>query len=76
MIAAPITTDERRIGALAIYAERAPIFVEDDLWLIELLADHTAVLLEARELGTARQRAAGARRGRAAQGGVPVGGGA
>jgi signal transduction histidine kinase len=51
VIAAPITTDERRIGALAIYAERAPIFVEDDLWLIELLADHTAVLLEARELG-------------------------
>ena len=51
VIAAPITTNERRIGALAIYAERAPIFVEDDLWLIELLADHTAVLLEARDLG-------------------------
>ena len=51
VIAAPITTDGRRIGALAIYAERAPIFIEDDLWLIELLADHTAVLLEARELG-------------------------
>ena len=50
VIAAPITTDERRIGALAIFAERAPIFVEDDLWLIELLADHTAVLLEARDL--------------------------
>lgn len=50
VIAAPITTDERRIGVLAIYAERAPIFVEDDLWLIELIADHTAVLLEARDL--------------------------
>lgn len=50
VIAAPITTEERRLGALAIYAERAPIFVEDDLWLIELLADHTAVLLEARDL--------------------------
>ena len=50
VIAAPITTDERRIGALAIFAERAPIFAEDDLWLIELLADHTAVLLEARDL--------------------------
>ncbi|MEA2651693.1 MAG: hypothetical protein QOI85_1414 [Chloroflexota bacterium] len=50
VIAAPITTDERRIGALAIYAERAPIFVEDDLWLMELLAAQTAVLLEARDL--------------------------
>ncbi len=50
VIAAPISTDDRRIGALAVYADRAPIFVEDDLWLIELLADHTAVLLEARDL--------------------------
>ena len=50
VIAAPITTEDRRIGALAIYAERAPIFVEEDLWLIELLANHTAVLLEARDL--------------------------
>ena len=50
VIAAPITVDDRRIGAMAVYADRAPIFVEDDLWLIELLADHTAVLLEARDL--------------------------
>ena len=50
VIAAPITTDERRIGALAVFAGSAPIFVEDDLWLIELLADHAAVLLESREL--------------------------
>ncbi|HYI67312.1 MAG TPA: ATP-binding protein [Candidatus Limnocylindrales bacterium] len=50
VIAAPVTTEDRRIGALAIYAERGPIFVEDDLWLIELLADQTAVLLEARDL--------------------------
>ncbi|MGH2401626.1 MAG: sensor histidine kinase [Candidatus Limnocylindria bacterium] len=50
VIAAPISADDRRIGALAVYADHAPIFVEDDLWLIELLADHTAVLLEARDL--------------------------
>jgi signal transduction histidine kinase len=50
VIAAPVTTEDRRIGALAIYAARGPIFVEDDLWLIELLADQTAVLLEARDL--------------------------
>ena len=50
IIAAPVTTEDRLIGTLAIYAARGPIFVEDDLWLIELLADQTAVLLEAREL--------------------------
>ncbi|MCV0402391.1 MAG: GAF domain-containing protein [Chloroflexi bacterium] len=50
VIAAPITRGDRRIGVLAVYADRAPIFVEDDLWLIELLADHTSILLEARDL--------------------------
>ncbi len=50
VIAAPITTDDRRIGVLSVYAEREPIFVEDDLWLLELLADQAAVLLEARTL--------------------------
>ena len=52
VIAAPITTDERRIGVLAVYADRAPIFVEDDLWLLELMAAHTALLLEARTHAT------------------------
>ncbi len=52
VIAAPITTDDRRIGVLTVYAQRAPIFVEDDLWLLELLADQAAVLLEARTLTT------------------------
>jgi signal transduction histidine kinase len=48
VIAAPISTDDRRIGVLSLYAERAPIFIEDDLWLLELVAAHTALLLEAR----------------------------
>jgi signal transduction histidine kinase len=48
IIAAPITTDERRVGVLSVYADRAPIFVEDDLWLLELMAAHTGLLLEAR----------------------------
>ena len=52
VIAAPITSEERRIGVLSVYAERPPIFVEDDLWLLELLADHIAILLEARKLAT------------------------
>jgi signal transduction histidine kinase len=50
VISAPITSEDRRLGVLSIYAERAPIFVEDDLWLLELLADHIAILLEARKL--------------------------
>jgi signal transduction histidine kinase len=52
VIAAPVTVDDRRLGVLTVYADRAPIFVEDDLWLLELLADQTAVLLEARALAT------------------------
>lgn len=50
VIAAPVTAGDRRIGVLAVFAERAPIFVEDDLWLLELVADQAAVLLEARML--------------------------
>ena len=52
VIAAPVTADDRRLGVLTVYADRAPIFVDDDLWLLELLADQTAVLLEARALTT------------------------
>jgi len=50
VIAAPITSDDRRLGVLTVYASREPIFVEDDLWLLELLANQTAVLLDARAL--------------------------
>ena len=35
---------------LTVYASRSPIFIEDDMWLLELLADQTGVLLEARAL--------------------------
>lgn len=50
VIAAPISSEDRRMGVLSVYAERAPIFVEDDLWLLELLASQTGLLLEARTL--------------------------
>jgi signal transduction histidine kinase len=49
-IASPISVDSRRIGVLTIFAERMSIFAEDDFWLVDLLADQIAVLLEAREL--------------------------
>ena len=50
VIAVPVTADERRLGVLIVYGDRAPIFVEDDLWLVQLLADQTAVILEARRM--------------------------
>lgn len=49
-IAVPVSVEDRRLGVLVAYGDRAPIFVEDDLWLIQLLADQTAVILEARRM--------------------------
>jgi signal transduction histidine kinase len=50
MLAAPITAGERRLGVLAVYAPRAPIFADSDLELVRLLADQAAVILESRAL--------------------------
>lgn len=50
VIAVPVTVEDRRLGVLIAYGDRAPIFVEDDLWLVQLLANQTAVILEARRM--------------------------
>ena len=50
VLLAPITAGERRLGVLEVYAARVPIFEEDDLDLVELLADQAAVTLESRAL--------------------------
>jgi signal transduction histidine kinase len=50
VLAAPITAGARRLGVLVAYASRAPIFADDDLALIQLLADQAAVILESRAL--------------------------
>jgi signal transduction histidine kinase len=50
VLAAPITAGTRRLGVLVAYAPRAPIFADDDLALIQLLADQAAVILESRAL--------------------------
>jgi signal transduction histidine kinase len=50
VLAAPITAGERRLGVLVAYASRTPIFAEDDLALLQLLADQAAVILESRAL--------------------------
>jgi signal transduction histidine kinase len=50
VLAAPITAGEKRLGVLVVYAPRAPIFADDDLALLQLLADQAAVILESRTL--------------------------
>jgi signal transduction histidine kinase len=50
VLAAPISAGEKRLGVLVAYAPRAPIFAEDDLALLQLLADQAAVILESRSL--------------------------
>lgn len=49
-IGAPITAGDRRLGVLVVHARRAPIFAEDDVALVKLLADQAAVVLESRAL--------------------------
>jgi signal transduction histidine kinase len=50
MLVAPITAGERRVGVLAAYANRRPIFSDEDLAYVHLLADQAAVVLESRAL--------------------------
>ena len=50
MLAAPITAAERRLGVLTVYSPYTSIFAEDDLALVQLLADQAAVVLESRAL--------------------------
>lgn len=50
ILAAPITAGDKRLGVLAVFASRAPIFAEEDLRLVQLLADQGAVILESRAL--------------------------
>ncbi|MEO8286078.1 MAG: ATP-binding protein [Chloroflexota bacterium] len=50
LVVAPITAGEKRLGVLAVYAAHPPIFAEEDLDLVKLLADQAAVILESRAL--------------------------
>jgi signal transduction histidine kinase len=50
VLVAPITAGDKRLGALVVYSSRAPVFAEDDLALVQLLADQAAVVLESRAL--------------------------
>jgi signal transduction histidine kinase len=50
LLMAPITSKRRRLGVLVVYAQRTPIFAEDDLEVVELLANQAAAVLENRRL--------------------------
>ncbi|HMQ33287.1 MAG TPA: ATP-binding protein [Chloroflexaceae bacterium] len=59
VLAAPIIMGGQRLGVLSVYGPRVSLFAEDDLELLQLLAEQTAVVLESRRLGerTSRVRA-------------------
>jgi len=50
LLIAPISAAEQRLGALEAYTDHEPVFSEDDLDLVRLLADQAAVVLESRAL--------------------------
>lgn len=50
LLIAPISAADQRVGALEAYADHQPMFSEDDLDLVRLLADQAAVILESRAL--------------------------
>lgn len=47
---APITAGRERLGILEVFTAQRPIFSEDDLELVRLMADQAAVILESRSL--------------------------
>src|SRR5207244_7105510 len=50
LLGAPITTGNKRLGVLLVYGPRPALFAEDDLALLQLLADQAATILESRAL--------------------------
>jgi signal transduction histidine kinase len=50
ILIAPITAGTRRLGVLEVFASREPVFAEDDLDFVQLMAQQAAVLLESRAL--------------------------
>ena len=50
VLAAPLTVGSRRLGVIAVLVSRRTAFFDDDLALLRLLADQTAVVLEHRRL--------------------------
>jgi signal transduction histidine kinase len=49
-LAAPISSANQRFGVLTVYGPRVSLFADDDLTLLQLMADQTAISLEGRRL--------------------------
>jgi len=50
IVAAPVRAGGEPLGVLSVYGRRAPVFAEDDLGLVQLLADQAAIVLKNRRL--------------------------
>jgi signal transduction histidine kinase len=50
VVSAPITSRNRRVGTLSVYLSGTPMFVDNDLELLRLMANQASVILESREL--------------------------
>lgn len=50
IVVAPITIGERQCGVLTAYGRRAPLFAEDELEIVQVLASQVAILLRDFEL--------------------------
>lgn len=50
VLAAPISSGEGPLGVILVYASRPSIFAEDDLALLQLLANQAAVIVESKAL--------------------------
>jgi signal transduction histidine kinase len=46
VLSAPIVAGDRRLGVLSLFGRHTPMFAEDDLEIVQLLADQAAIALE------------------------------
>jgi signal transduction histidine kinase len=50
IMCAPIIAGDEPLGVLAVYGRRTPVFAEEDLDLVQLLADQAGITLKSRQL--------------------------
>jgi hypothetical protein len=50
IVSAPITSGERRLGVLTVYAVRPPVFTDDVVAVVRMLAEQAALVLRTHEL--------------------------
>ncbi len=50
VICVPVSVGDRFFGVLGVYGRNPPVFVEDDLMMVKLMADQAAIILETHAL--------------------------